>query len=141
MNNLCRADPKDHPEGFLGGGVADRFFCFACGRDHRGGTAIGRDHKRYSIEGGHESGGIFSDLREFYVQTKGIAAALRILGFEDVRVQPPRFGRGWPSEAAIESAYRVRARRFHPDRGGDPDEFRKVQWAIEVLRRYRPPDL
>jgi hypothetical protein len=119
--------------------VADRFFCFACGRDHRLGTAVGRDHKRYSIEGGHESGGIFSDLREFYLQTKGIEAALRILGFEGVRVHPPRFGRGWPALASIETAYRTRARRFHPDTGGDPHEFRKVQWAIEVLRRYRPP--
>ncbi|HYT17747.1 MAG TPA: hypothetical protein VEO18_05800, partial [Thermoplasmata archaeon] len=67
-------------------------------------------------------------------------AAFRILGFEDVRVHPPRFGRGWPSRAAIEGAYRERARRHHPDAGGDPREFRKLQWAIEVLRRYRPPD-
>ena len=120
--------------------MADRFFCFACGRDHRAGSDIARDHKRYSIEGGHESGGIFSDLREFYLQTKGIAAAFRILGLENVKVHPPRFGRGWPSVAAIEKAYRVQARRYHPDAGGDPYEFRKVQWAIEMLRRYRPPD-
>jgi hypothetical protein len=120
--------------------VADRFFCFACGRDHRADSDIARDHKRYSIEGGHESGGIFSDLREFYLQTKGIAAAFRILGLENVKVHPPRFGRGWPSVAAIEKAYRVQARRYHPDAGGDPYEFRKVQWAIEMLRRYRPPD-
>ena len=32
------------------------------------------------------------------------------------------------------------ALKHHPDAGGDPHEFRKVQWAIEVLRRYRPPD-
>ena len=120
--------------------MADRFFCFACGRDHRAGSEIARDHKRYSIEGGHESGGIFSDLREFYLQTKGIAAAFRILSLENVKVHPPRFGRGWPSPAAIEKAYRVQALKHHPDAGGDPHEFRKVQWAIEVLRRYRPPD-
>ena len=120
--------------------MPDRFFCFACGHDHRSGTAIARGHARYSIEGGHESGGIFSDLREFYLQTKGIEAAFRILGFEDVRVHPPRFGRGWPSRAAVEQAYRGQARRHHPDRGGDPDEFRKVQWAIGILRRYRPTD-
>ena len=119
--------------------MADRFFCFACGHDHRSGTAIAKGHKRYSIEGGHESGGIFSDLREFYLQTKGIAAALRILGFENTRVRPPRFGRGWPAQAAIETAYRTRARTSHPDAGGDATEFRKVQWAIEVLRKYRPP--
>lgn len=121
--------------------MAERFFCFACGRDHRPGSTIARDHKRYSIEGGHESGGIFSDLREFYLQTKGIETAFRLLGFEGVRIHPPRFGRGWPSRGAIESAYRERARRLHPDAGGSPHEFRKVQWAIEVLRRYRPPDL
>ena len=139
-HNLCLRDPKGH-QGICGWrDVAERFFCFACGRDHRTGTAIARDHKRYSIEGGHESGGIFSDLREFYLQTKGIEAAFRILGFEDVRVHPPRFGRGWPSRTEIERAYRDRARRDHPDAGGDPREFRKVQWAIEVLRRYRPPD-
>ena len=122
------------------GDVADRFFCFACGRDHRADSDIARDHKRYSIEGGHESGGIFSDLREFYLQTKGIAAAFRILDLGNVKIHPPRFGRGWPSVAAIEKAYRVQARRYHPDAGGDPYEFRKVQWAIEMLRRYRPPD-
>ena len=120
--------------------MTDRYFCFACGRAHRSGTAIAKGHKRYSIEGGHESGGVFTDLREFFLQTKGIEAAFRILGFEDVRIHPPRFGRGWPSRAAIEKAYRQRAKRAHPDAGGDPHEFRKVQWAIEVLRRYRPLD-
>lgn len=121
--------------------MADRFFCFACGRDHRPGSGIGRDHRRYSIEGGHDRGGIFEDLREFYVQTKGIASALRILGFADARIHPPRFGRGWPTEASVERAYRERAKRLHPDVGGDAHEFRKLQWAVEVLRRYRPPGL
>jgi hypothetical protein len=119
--------------------VADRFFCFACGRDHRSASDIGRDHRRYAIDGGHDTGGIFRDLREFYVQTKGISTALRLLGF-DATIHPPRFGRGWPSRDAIEKAFRERAKRFHPDRGGDPDEFRKIEWAVEVLRRYRPPD-
>ena len=120
--------------------MVERYFCFACGRDHRIGSTIARDHKRYSIEGGHESGGIFSDLREFYLQTKGIETAFRILGFASVRIHPPRFGRGWPPKAAIERAYRERAKRNHPDVGGDPREFLKIRWAIEVLRRYRPPD-
>lgn len=118
--------------------MADRFFCFACGRDHRAGSAIGEGHRRYSIEGGHESGGIFDDLREFYLQTKGIATAFRILGFDEVRIHPPRFGRGWPSRDAVERAFRERARRLHPDAGGSAHEFRKVQWAVETLRRYRP---
>jgi hypothetical protein len=120
--------------------VAGRFFCFACGRDHRLGSKVATDHTRYSIEGGHEIGGIFSDLREFYLQTKGIRTAFQILGFADVRIEPPRFGRGWPTREAIERAYRSRAKRLHPDAGGDPEEFRKVRWAVEVLRRYRPPD-
>ncbi len=120
--------------------MADRYFCFACGRDHRTGSAVGEGHRRYSIEGGHESGGLFDTLREFYLQTKGIDAAFRILGFDSVRIQPPRFGRGWPACEAIERAFRERAKRLHPDVGGDPHEFRKVQWAIEVLRRYRPKD-
>ena len=120
--------------------MADRFFCFACGRDHRADSDVGLGHRRYSIEGGHESGGIFDDLREFYLQTKGIETALRILGFDAVRIHPPRFGRGWPSREAVETAFRERAKRLHPDAGGDPHEFRKVQWAVEVLRRYRPRD-
>lgn len=120
--------------------MADRFFCFACGRDHRTESAIGADHRRYGIEGGHEAGGVFDDLREFYLQTKGIEAALRILGFDSVRIQPPRFGRGWPSREAVEKAFRRKAKEHHPDAGGDAREFRKVQWAVEVLRRYRPKD-
>ena len=120
--------------------MADRFFCFACGRDHRTDSEIGQGHRGYSIEGGHEAGGIFDDLREFYLQTKGINAAFRILGFDSVRIHPPRFGRGWPSRDAIEQAFRERARRLHPDVGGDPHEFRKAQWAVQVLRRYRPRD-
>ena len=116
------------------------FFCFACGRAHRPDSAVGRDHRRYAIEGGHDTGGVFSDLREFYVQTKGIDAAFAILGFADVRVRPHRFGRGWPPREAVERAYRERAKALHPDHGGDPREFRKLRWAVEVLRRYRPPD-
>ncbi len=120
--------------------MADRFFCFACGHDHHAGSSVGEGHRRFSIEGGHESGGLFDDLREFYLQTKGIEAAFRILGFGSVRIHPPRFGRGWPSRDAIEKAFRQKAKAHHPDAGGDPHEFRKVQWAVEILRRYRPRD-
>ncbi len=120
--------------------VADRFFCFACGRDHRVDSTVGEGHRRFSIEGGHESGGIFDDLREFYLQTKGIETAFRILGFDSVRIHPPRFGRGWPSRDAIEKAFRQKVKLHHPDTGGDPHEFRKAQWAVELLRRYRPRD-
>src|SRR2546423_15479781 len=99
-------NPKGHPPDDRSGDVADRFFCFACGRDHRVGGDIARDHKRYSIEGGHESGGIFSDLREFYLQTKGIPAAFRLLGLANSRGPPPRFRRGWAPPAGAPNARR-----------------------------------
>src|SRR3990172_8004609 len=76
----------------------------------------------------------------------GVQVALATLGFERVRIHPPRFGRGWPARAKIESRFRALAKRYHPDAGGGPDggggpdEFRRVKWAVEVLRRYRPPD-
>src|SRR5207247_11369232 len=106
----------------------------------RVGSDVAPHQKPDSIEGGQHRGGVLSDPPEVYRQTKGIAAASRILGLENVKVHPRRLGRGWPSPAAIEKAYRVQALKHHPDAGGDPHEFRKVQWAIEVLRRYRPPD-
>lgn len=34
-----------------------------------------------------------------------------------------------------EAVYRARAKRAHPDHGGDPGEFRKLTEAIEALRR------
>lgn len=114
------------------------YFCYACLRRHGRESAVGRDHARYDIDADASESALQADLREFYLQTKGISAALRILGFEDVRIEPPRFGRGWPTEEAIDARYRALARRTHPDAGGDPDEFRKVRWAVEVLRKYRP---
>lgn len=38
------------------------------------------------------------------------------------------------STEVIQAAYRRRARETHPDAGGDPDEFRRVQEAWETLR-------
>jgi hypothetical protein len=35
--------------------------------------------------------------------------------------------------AAIQAAYRERAKETHPDRGGDPEAFKRVQWAYEYL--------
>lgn len=35
----------------------------------------------------------------------------------------------------IAKAYRAAAMATHPDRGGDPDDFRAVQLALEVLTR------
>ena len=119
-------------------GGRDAFFCYACLRRHSPESAIGRDHARYDIDADASQSALQSDLREFYLQTVGIHAALRILGFEDVRIEPPQFGRGWPDRGALEARYRALARRLHPDIGGDPEEFRRVQWAIEVLRKYRP---
>lgn len=48
--------------------------------------------------------------------------ALRVLGLE-----------GEVSQAQIRDAYRRRARKTHPDAGGDADEFRAVRAAFEVL--------
>ncbi len=114
------------------------YFCYACIRRHEPDSVVGRDHARYNINADASQTPLQADLREFYLQTKGIRAALRILGFEDARIEPPRFGHGWPTPEAIDARYRVLARQLHPDVGGDPDEFRKVQWAVEVLRKYRP---
>ena len=33
----------------------------------------------------------------------------------------------------ITRAYRRLAKDYHPDRGGNPDDFKRVQWAYEVL--------
>jgi len=36
-----------------------------------------------------------------------------------------------------EAAYRALARRHHPDRGGDPDAMRRLNWAIQEIRKRR----
>ena len=36
-----------------------------------------------------------------------------------------------------EAAYRTLARRHHPDRGGDPDVMRRLNWAIQEIRERR----
>ncbi len=118
----------------------ETYYCFACLRRHEKDSAVGRSHERYDIEADASTSATQGHLREFYLQTKGIVAALQILGFENVRIRPARFGKGWPSKQAIERRFRVLVRRHHPDAGGDPEEFRKIEWAVEVLRKYRPPD-
>ena len=126
----------------MAGPMAGRetFYCYACLRRHETGSAIGRSHGRYDIEADASTSALQSHIREFYLQTKGVQAAFQILGFEGVRIHPPRFGRGWPSREEVERRYRDRVKRTHPDAGGDPEEFRRVQWAVEVLRKYRPPE-
>jgi len=118
----------------------ETFYCYACLRRHETGSAIGRSHARFDIEADASTSAVQVHIREFYLQTRGVQAALRILGFEGVRIHPPRFGRGWPSREEVERRYRDRVKRTHPDAGGDPEEFRRIQWAIEILRRYRPPE-
>lgn len=39
------------------------------------------------------------------------------------------------SDADVRSAYREKARELHPDRGGDSDEFARVNEAYERLKR------
>ena len=36
-----------------------------------------------------------------------------------------------------EAAYRALARRHHPDRGGNPDVMRRLNWAIQEIRERR----
>jgi hypothetical protein len=36
-----------------------------------------------------------------------------------------------------EAAYRTLARRHHPDRGGNPDVMRRLNWAIQEIRERR----
>jgi hypothetical protein len=36
-----------------------------------------------------------------------------------------------------EAAYRTLARRHHPDRGGNPDVMRRLNWAIQEIREQR----
>ena len=123
-------------------GMAGRetFYCYVCLHRHETGSSIGRSHARFDIEADASTSALQSNLREFYLQTRGVQAALRILGFEGVRIHPPRFGGGWPSREDVEARYRTLVKRAHPDAGGDPQEFRRIQWAVEVLRKYRPPE-
>jgi len=139
-NNLCLRKPErpsaERPIGWRGGSVLLLRLRArpSRGQRHRAGPQTVQHRRRPRI--GRDLLGPPGILPT----DEGIAAAFRILGLENVKVHPPRFGRGWPSPAAIEKAYRLQALKHHPDAGGDPHEFRKVQWAIEVLRRYRPPD-
>ncbi|TLZ62392.1 MAG: hypothetical protein E6K16_05655 [Methanobacteriota archaeon] len=118
----------------------ETFYCYACLRGHETDSAIGRSHARFDIDADASTSAVQSHIREFYLQTKGVQAAFRILGFEGVRIHPPRFGGGWPPREEIERRYRGLVKRSHPDAGGNPEKFRRVQWAIEILRRYRPPE-
>jgi hypothetical protein len=36
-----------------------------------------------------------------------------------------------------EAAYRALARRHHPDRGGNPDVMRRLNWSIQEIREQR----
>ena len=36
-----------------------------------------------------------------------------------------------------EAAYRTLVRRHHPDRGGNPDVMRRLNWAIQEIREQR----
>ena len=37
---------------------------------------------------------------------------------------------------AFDTAYRIAAKKLHPDAGGDAEMFKKLQTAAEVLRRH-----
>jgi len=86
----------------------DTYFCYACLRRHQTASVTGRGHRRFDIDADASTSAVQAHIREFDLQTKGVDAAFRILGFRGVEIHPPR--------------------------------FRRVQWAVEVLRRYRPPE-
>jgi len=118
----------------------ETFFCYACNHRHEASSTTGRSHARYDIEADASTTPVQAHIREFYLQTKGVQAALQILGFEGIQIHPPRFGRGWPPRIEVERRYRALAKHHHPDAGGDPEAFRRIQWAVEILRRYRPTE-
>ena len=39
------------------------------------------------------------------------------------------------SEKEVKEAYRQKAREHHPDRGGDPNKFKIIQMAYELIKR------
>src|SRR6267143_756637 len=86
------------------GAMAGRetYYCYACLHRHEADSAIGRSHARFDIEADASTSALQSHIREFYLQTRGVQAALRILGIEGVRIHPPRFGRGWPPKEEVE---------------------------------------
>src|SRR2546428_10277477 len=88
----------------MAGAMAGRetFYCYACLRRHATGSAIGRSHARFDIEADASTSALQSHIREFYLQTRGVQAALRILGIEGVRIHPPRFGKSWPPKDEVE---------------------------------------
>src|SRR2546428_4769074 len=117
------------------GGGRETFYCYACLPRHETGSAIGRGHARFDIEADASTSALQSHIREFYLQTRGVQAALRILGIEGVRIHPPRFGRGWPPKEEVERRYRDLVKRAHPDAGGGPQGVPRVPMAIEIPRR------
>jgi curved DNA-binding protein CbpA len=42
-------------------------------------------------------------------------------------------GRKFPNQEEIRKAYRRQALLYHPDKGGDPEKFKQVVEAYEVL--------
>src|SRR5437870_2893161 len=104
----------------MAGAMAGRetFYCYACLRRHAKASAIGRGHARFDIEADASTSALQSHIREFSLQTRGVQAALRILGIEGVRIHPPRFGRGWPPKEEVERRYRDLVKHAHPDAGG-----------------------
>src|SRR2546427_455330 len=80
----------------------EMYSCYACLHRHETGSATGREHARFDIEADTSTSAMQSHILEFYLQTRGVQAALRILGIEGVRIHPPRFGKGWPAWNEVE---------------------------------------
>ena len=84
------------------------------------------DYKTYSGERGSPN-----QWRTAFFARMGVEAAREKLGrdspYSILGVEP---GSDW---LAIKKAYRKLALQHHPDRGGDPELFLKIQAAFEIL--------
>ena len=41
------------------------------------------------------------------------------------------------TEKGLKEAYRSKAQRYHPDKGGTEEEFKKIQLAYEAIKRMK----
>lgn len=53
-----------------------------------------------------------------------------------ILVTPESAARFFARPPMAEAAYRAGARRLHPDRGGDPEQFARLTRSIEFIREH-----
>ncbi len=75
------------------------------------------------------------DWQAAFHHRMGVDVARALLGDESPQVVlKVSLDAQWPE---IRSAYRAQSRETHPDLGGNPDAFRRVQAAFEILEHMR----